>query len=929
VSKVEARTNEEALRAAALAVSRAVGENVFRELVSAMAAILGADLAFIAVPKDSDCRRMTMLAFHADGRIVENFEYDVSGTPCETVLGREFRIYPSRLQELFPGDTDFRRMGPQSYAGCPLTDARGAPVGLMSVVLRRDMDEPGIVESVLKIFAARAEAELEHRRAEAGMREREAQYRATFDASLDGMVVVDAGGRIVDANPAFLAMFGYPREALPAMAPKALVAPGSAATCNEMLAAADQGRVFQAECKARRSDGALFDIEMRGVPMQYLGRLHRLIIVRNITERRRAEQAMQESEAQYRAMFNASEDALVLWDSRLQRVDVNPAYERMFGWTRDEVVGDAFRRRAMPKEYTERRLDLVRRSLAGEKCRVELESMRRNGEGFTAEVTSIPFTHRGEPHVLAMVRDVTERRRAEERLRQSEERYRLLFEMESDAIVLVDCDTLQHLDVNRAAVELYGYRREELLHLKSTDLSAESEQTRAAMSTDLSFVRVPLRWHRKKDGTVFPVEITANFFDLHGRRTMLAAIRDITERKHAEEERARLEAQLRQAQKMEAIGHISGGIAHDFNNILTGILGYLTLAAERHEDLGDERLGRYLDQARRASLRARDLIQKMLTFSRGGKGTPREVRVAALIEESASLLGSSLPSTVELGADVEKDLPAVMADPVQVEQVLLNLCINARDAMAGNGAIRIGVRARTMSGGVCASCLQKFDGRFVELSVRDTGPGIDPKVIERMFEPFFTTKEAGSGSGMGLAMVHGIVHEHRGHVALETSPSGTTFRVYLPVSGGAKEAETPRRSANASVRRPKLTGHVLVVDDEQMVGNFMAELLTGWGLDVTLHTSAAEAAAWLEQHGTTLDLVVTDQTMPKMTGLELARLIRLRHPALPVLVCTGYAENLDDAQLSRVGVRALLRKPVEADLLFDQLRGVLRGLDSR
>ena len=641
--------------------------------------------------------------------------------------------------------------------------------------------------------------------------------------------------------------------------------------------------------------------------------------------RKRAEAAVRESEEQYRAIFNASEDALILWDSQLRRVDVNPAYERIYGWSRDEVIGNAYEARSVPPGYAERRLELVRRSLAGEKCRVEFESLRKNGERFLAEVATIPFLHRGEPHVLTMVRDITERRKGEERLRQSEERYRLLFEMESDAIVLVDVETFQHLDVNRAAAELYGYSREELLALKSTDLSSEDGRTRTAMQTGNSFVRVPLRYHRKKDGTVFPVEITANFFDLRGRRTMLAAIRDITERKQAEEARGRLEAQLRQAQKMEAIGHLSGGIAHDFNNILTGILGYLTLAAERQDEIGDARLGRHLEQARKASLRARDLIQQMLTFSRGGKGVSRPVEIAGLIEESVSLLGSSLPATVELATDLQSGLPPVRIDPVQVEQVLLNLCINARDAMKGAGSLRVGVHSTSVSGGVCASCQKKFGGSFVELSVQDSGAGIAPEVMERMFEPFFTTKDAGRGSGMGLSMVHGIVHEHGGHIAVESSASGTTFAVYLPplVDGAAGREAAPHAGERSRAPRPRLSGHVLVVDDEQVVGNFMAELLQGWGLEVTVQRSAPEAAAWLERRGAGVDVVVTDQTMPRMTGLELARRVTSQHPRIPVLLYTGYAENLDDRLLAGAGVRALLRKPVEPDQLYLELREAL------
>jgi CheY-like chemotaxis protein len=267
-----------------------------------------------------------------------------------------------------------------------------------------------------------------------------------------------------------------------------------------------------------------------------------------------------------------------------------------------------------------------------------------------------------------------------------------------------------------------------------------------------------------------------------------------------------------------------------------------------------------------------------------------------------------------------------MIDPVQVEQVLLNLCINARDAMKGTGPIGVRVQSSWVSGGLCASCQKRFDGPFVELSVQDSGAGIAPEVMERMFEPFFTTKEAGRGSGMGLAMVHGIVHEHAGHIEVNSGRSGTTFRIFLPPlvdEAGVAGAGQGGASLRPGKPRPKLSGHVLVVDDEQVVGNFMSELLQGWGLEVSVQRSGIEAAAWLDSRGPELDVVVTDQTMPKMTGLDLAGRISGRFPALPVLLYTGYAENLDERQLARAGVRALLRKPVEPDLLFAALRDAL------
>jgi len=1047
--------NEEALRSAALAVSSAAGEGVFRELVRALAAILAADSAFIALPKGGGSRLMKMLAHYSDGKIVEDFEYDITGTPCETVIGRQFQVYPSRVQELFPLDAGFRHIDAQSYAGFPLSDARGEPIGLMSVVLRREIDQPELVESVLQIFAARAETEIERLNAERAIRDREAQYRATFDASVDGMAVMSTEGRIVDANPAFLAMFGHDHAQLLAMPPQDLVTKESLATCNQVLSAAAEGRIFQGECKARRADGKLFDIELRGVTMHYLGQPHKLIIVREVTERKRAEAAMRASEEQYRAIFNASEDALLLWDSQLRRVDVNPAYERIYGWGREEVIGHSFEHRSLPPGYAERRLDLIRRALAGESCHVEFESIRKNGERFQAELRTIPFRHRGEQHVLAISRDITERRQREEALLASEEQYRAIFNASIDGMIIRKLDG-EIVDVNPALLAMYGYMREEVIgktfapiipdssipgfreylsqvasggayrtegrvprkdgssihvevlgslvtyrgaphvlslvrdiserrageaRLRATvdaaldciivmDSKGEIREFNAAaescfgrrradvLGRSLADTLIPERFregHRRgmaryleteegpflgqrvevtaqrADGSEFPAELAIAVAQEPGGKFFVGYLRDITERRRAERERSVLEAQLRQAQKMEAIGNLAGGIAHDFNNILTGILGYLTLASERQAARDDPRLGRNLEQAQKASLRARDLIQQMLTFSRGGGAVRRPLQLAPLVEEAVLLLASSLPSTAEVISHVNGEIPSVLVDPVQVEQVLLNLCINAKDAMKGIGTIRLAVRAGPVRGVVCASCHKEIEGPFVEISVQDSGTGIEQEIMERMFEPFFSTKEAGHGSGMGLAMVHGIVHEHGGHIAVETSAAGTSFKVYLPPIADKVETKPPtaRSDKDSSPPASRLSGHVLVVDDEHLVGEFMSELLQSWGLEVTVMRSAPEAEAWFERQVDKADAVITDQTMPRMTGVELARRLTTRRPNLPVLLYTGFADNIGDEQLARARVRALIRKPVEPEQLFSQLQSALGGRAGR
>ena len=1034
---------EDALRDAALAVSTAEGGAVFRELARYLAAILDVDVTFIA-SFGAGRESMRTLALWVDGALRENIDYDLEGTPCRLVVGREFQFFPDRLTDLFPTDNMFARLGVRAYAAFPLNDSAGRPLGLVAVVSRRPLANREFIESVLKIFAARASAEIERQRADEARRRSEASYRSIFEASEDAIFIHDwDSGAIVDVNPRACRMYGYSRDEMLRMTVGDLSSgehPYTEAEAARWIEKAKQGERVQIEWRRRNKDGSLHWDEVILCRADIAGRPHILAITREITERKAAEERLKASEEQYRDIFNGSADALVLWNSALKRVDVNPAYERIYGLTREEILsgdhGDP-----LPPAERARRDDILRRSLAGETCHVELESFRKNGERFLAEVRTIPIQHRGQPHALAICRDITESRTAEDRLRaseeqyramfnasvdglllwdadhrivdvneaflalhgfrredlvgradpvfippdlqeqcaallpeilggrpchleartqrkdgtqfdveihgipmlyqgrphvliilrdisqrkehearlrDSEERYRLLFEMESDAIILADAATLQHIDANRAALELYGYPREELLRLRSIELSAEPDKTQTAMTVGEGTVRVPLRWHRKKDGTVFPVEITANFFELRGRRIMLAAIRDITERKRAEEQRARLETQLRQAQKMEAIGQLTGGIAHDFNNILTSVMGYIALAADRSDAAGDERLARYLGQASASCTRARDLIQQMLTFSRGQRGEPRPLRLAPLVRESVKLLRSSLPATIDIAMDLDDSAPPVLLDPVQLDQVLLNLCINARDAMPDGGRIGVTVRGEALAGGVCSACRGRLDGRFVALTVTDTGHGITPEVLDRMFEPFFSTKEVGKGSGMGLAMAHGIVHDHGGHIVVSSRPGeGAEFRVLLPaLSGPAAGAASEQSREAPAPRRPALRGRVLVAEDEPMVAEFMGELLTGWGLEVTLAANGAEARDLFAGDPEQFDLVLTDQTMPVLTGLELARVLMRLRPGVPIVLYTGYGEDLTAAQLEAAGVRALVKKPVDpAELL--------------
>jgi PAS domain S-box-containing protein len=1169
VAEIERSHVDQAFRAAALAVSSTHGDSVFVELVRLLAAILHVEVAFISRLESEEPQVLRMLAMQCDQQMLQDMHYPVHGTPCEQVLGQRFRVYPDRLQELFPEDADAEFEGVVSYAGYPLLGQNGAPLGTVAIASRLPLLHVERIESVLQIFAVRAAAEIERQRATEALRRseasyraifeaaedaisihdwdsgaiidvnpkacsnygyaaeelkrltvadisaneapfdaahamqylrqarlgrcppfewrrrnkdgslhwdevrlkpvqidgrqhvlaftreitehkaalaalqaseqqyralfdssadamglwsdalclvdinqaftrisgwtrddvigsrlgdregepeveqrlelirgalagregrvetlvpskdgrrfevevryipvrfggvdyalsvarditernaalkalraREEQYRAAFDGSSDAMVMWNRDVRIVDVNQAFERVYGYRRDDVVGQTFGSRIPEDDVAARVVLIRQALAGREGLLETRGVRSDGRVFDVELRYLPIRYGGEPHVLAVGRDITERRRGEQALRDSEAQYRAIFNASADALVLRDAEFRIVDVNATYERMSGMPHAEVVG-VDRIIANPAEVAPRVRALHQRALAGETVELEVPFMHRDGTRYQIELRGVPIRHRGQPHVLYIGRDITERKRAEAALRDSEEQYRAIFNASADALLLRDAEH-RVVEVNPAYLSLSGYSRDEVLGatrvLTQSDALLQREyrqqHERALAGETLRFEVQAAR----KDGTRFSAEVRGVPVAYRGQPHVLYAARDITERRAADEQRERLETQLRQAQKMEAIGQLTGGIAHDFNNILTSVIGYLVLGQERAGLLGDERLQRQLDKAHLAAQRARELIAQMLAFARRQRGQRRVLPLAPLVRQTLQLLRSTLPTSVSVNTLLPPDEtgPCVDADAVQLEQVLFNLCINARDAIGESGLIKVRLR-ESGSAFTCASCrMQLTATRWVELSVADNGSGIEPATLERMFEPFYSTKEVGRGSGMGLAMVHGIVHDHGGHVAVETAAqAGSVFRVLLPPAQGEALA-VPEATPLAATARP-LAGRVMVVDDEPMVGDFMAELLEGWGLQVVLLRDPLQALDWLEQPDQALDLLITDQTMPQLSGLQLAqRAVGLRQ-GLPVLLYTGNAEGIDAAEAKRHGVCGVLRKPVDADTLY-------------
>ncbi len=535
---------------------------------------------------------------------------------------------------------------------------------------------------------------------------------------------------------------------------------------------------------------------------------------------------------------------------------------------------------------------------------------------------------------VCALRNQKEREQAEQALERQRNLFEAVFRHIPDAMLITDNEQ-QVLLCNSAIIRDFGYVPEELVgrsaEILYDDFAAYMGKSKQRIKQGGAADYTPfLEHYRRKDGSLFPGETVAARFSNKDGEVLgcISVIRDVSERIRLEEERRVLQRQLQQAQKMEAVGHLTGGIAHDFNNILASILGYVGLALNHVRDTGDDKVQRYLDEVQKGGERARDLVAQLLAFGRQGQGEPELVQLSNLLYEVTRLLKPTLPATIQLSDSCREDIPPVLADPVRLHQVLMNLCINARDAMRGRGRLELRLGEARDVDFRCASCHQQLHGNYVTLSVRDSGGGIAPGVLEHIFEPFYSTKEVGKGTGMGLAMVHGIVHEMGGHVLVETSASGSTFHLLLPpASLGGEVSEEDARYPQLPEPKP-MSGRIMVVDDEVSVGGMIGELLEQLGLEVTVYDDAQAAHDAMVLRPNHFDLVITDQTMPGVTGKELARSLLRMNPSLPIILSTGYSEEIDELTARQMGIRGYLPKPFEASALIELVRQLLDSGDA-
>jgi len=641
------------------------------------------------------------------------------------------------------------------------------------------------------------------------------------------------------------------------------------------------------------------DFELVDVPLENDdGTVSKLEVFHDITDRMRAEKALEESERRFRTLIESAPlSIMAVRNGRF--VFANPAGIKTLGYeTLDEMIGlDALE--AVAPEYRNMIRDRIMRVDIGyENPSVEFKILRPDGQKVWFKSSSVVIDFEGTPAVLILGRDITEEKLAED------DRARLMSAIEQAGEIIVITDPEGNIQyVNPAFESVTGYEQKEVIGRTPRILKSGRQDER--FYRDLwQTISSGKRWkkqivNRKKDGSLYTEDASISpVMNKDGSIIHFVAVkRDVTSE-------IDMEKRLSQAQKMEAIGNLAGGIAHDFNNILSPIMLHAEMAMMNLPP--DSPLQMKLDQIFKSSERARDLVQQILTFARV-QGTEKiPLRVSLIVKEAVKFLRASIPTTIDLSYELTTDRDTVLADPTQMHQIVMNLCTNAAYAMRDTGGQLKMSLSNTYVGQEEAGRHDVSPGDFLELSVSDTGTGIAPDIIDNIFEPYFTTKELGQGTGLGLAVTHGIVESCEGYIIVDSEAGrGSVFRVYLPVVDAHVSAFQEETVAPTGG-----TERILLVDDEPAAIRALQPLLERLGYQVTARTDSLEAVDLFREAPGAFDVVITDQTMPHMTGKELAIELMSIRPDVPIIICTGYSEQIDATVARDMGIKGFAPKPI-------------------
>ena len=793
------------------------------------------------------------------------------------------------------------------------SDGTALTVSLNAAPLR---DSSGHVVGVVKSISDITE----RKRAEEAVRRSEERFRALVEKSSDGITLLNADGTVKYASPTVARILGYSLDEYMQAPPFSLLHPEDRPALEKMFAdcCAEPGREARAEFRTKHKDGSWRYLEGNGVNRLDDPSVQAVVThFRDISERREAEEKVRASNETLRAVIEASPLAILSLDVHGVVHGWNAAATRIFGWSEAEVLHQLTP--LVPPDRRDEGLALRQRVLRGEAfAGIPAQRVRKDGVVIDVSISAGPlYDETGAVNgIMAVLADVTDRNRAETALARERAILRGLIDSIPDLIFYKDGRGV-YLGCNAAFEKYCGRAERELVGLSDLDLFPRevglSYQDRDRQLLDEGKSRRFEEWLQYPDGKCVLVEVLKTpFFGPDGATLGLIGIsRDITERR-------RLEDQLRQSQKMEAIGQLAGGVAHDLNNLLTAILGNISLLLANVAPLDPNR--ELLRDTETATLRAADLTKQLLGFSRRTMLRLEPTNLTNSAQEAVRILRRTIDPRIAMDVTAQTGLWTAWADPGQINQVLINLCLNARDAMPEGGRLLVEAQNITVTPEYAQLHLEARPGEFVLLRVSDTGQGIPAEIRQRIFEPFFTTKRPGQGTGLGLAMVFGIIKQHQGWIDCSSEVGkGTRFDIYLPrfqEGGGLVPEPAPAPTVNGGGER------VLLVDDESMIRNLGRTILQRHGYQVLLAEDGQQAVEIYQRELGTIQLVILDLTMPRLSGRETLRELRLLDPDVAVLFASGYsAEHISDNE--REGVLGFINKPYRPQEFASTVRAVL------
>ncbi|PYQ14683.1 MAG: hypothetical protein DMH00_01210 [Acidobacteria bacterium] len=752
-----------------------------------------------------------------------------------------------------------------------------------------------------------------------------------------GFLVLDASLAVAWANSVFARRFSRGAH------PVALVG----AACNKVLCGEDKiceqcpaarpfvtGSVAHHEMRLE-TPGEIRDLYVTAVPIKSLaGETDQCIVmvqdVSDLQVLRRSQESLKASEERFRSIFENAATGMATVNTEGEFMQVNAAFCKFLGYTPEELVGKRVDQITHPDDRATTG-QVLQQGRSGSLRVVEIEKRYLRKDGSVAwGHTSATWIQdaRGRPlYSVALVQDVGERKTAEEALRRSEARKGAILDTALDAVISIDHrGTIT--EFNPAAEQMFGFRRDAAVGRNMAELLVpprllEGHQRGLERYLELGTGAVLGRRIQiqalRRDGTEFPVELAIARIPLDGPPTFTGFVRDLTDIKQAESALRQREEQLQHAQKMEAIGTLAGGVAHDFNNLLTGILGYAELLKMGSKP--GEKVHQAAEVIERAASRAASLTQQLLGFARRGKHQNVPVDLNATIQEVMGLLVRTFDKNISLRQEFTPHSAAILGDPGQVGQIILNLAVNAADSMVEGGELAFRTEVVELTEDQRRRQDGTRSGPFVLLSVSDTGSGIPPEVLPRIFEPFFTTKECGKGTGMGLAMVYGIVQNHGGFIEIDTTVGrGTVFRLYFPLQ---RSEDRPEGAWSAEGDVMPGNGTILVVDDEEAVRCVATAFLEEMGYRVLTARDGAEAVEIYRSSLKSIDLVIIDMVMPKLGGRECFRALKEINPRLRAILSTGYDFNTVAQEILDEGMRGFIQKPYQLRQLSEVVAAAL------